>query len=559
MKAQFVLGFFVTAALFGCNEQSEQTLASSITSVPEAQTALYPEGHIPATAYLQHDEVYNPESVIPPQCYTKTDGVNNPCFACHQSYPRSAGRSNMMSDADLQGDYQFSDEGMTNSWKNLFIDRSKMIQSISDAEMQAYIREDNYTPLLAKLEKHKQWKGNYVALNGLAFPQTAFDENGLAKDGSHWVSYNYKPFPSTFWPTNGSTDDSMIRLPKAFREHAGKYSFDVYFANLALVEMAIKDVSRISVPAISEVIIGRDLNANGELETAVSEIVRQNTYVGDANNIELKHMLYPQETEFLHTVRYIGVDENGDIYNAPRLKELRYMKKHQDTSLATLRVSYMQEYKEKDAETLPKTVYLGERGIDNGFGWTINGYIEDAQGELRQQEHQELAFCNGCHKTVGSTIDQIFSFARKVEGEQGWGYINLREMRDVPNIVGEKGEFLTYFERVGGGDEFRQNQEMLDKWFNHDGSVNVEKVAQAETVYDLIAPSARRALDLNKAYWTIVKEQSFIFGRDATISKAKNVLSKIDDSQAPLKENHRYKWDLRLNWHDKPQQRAGSR
>ena len=27
------------------------------------------------------------------------------------------------------------------------------------------------------------------------------------------------------------------------------------------------------------------------------------------------------------------------------------------------------------------------------------------------------------------------------------------------------GEFLTYLERVGGGDEFRQNEEMIERWF----------------------------------------------------------------------------------------------
>ena len=459
----------------------------------------------------------------------------------------------MMSDGDLQGDYQFSEVGMTNSWKNLFTDRSAIIADISDAEVHAYINQDNYTPFVNKRQQDLNGIGASVTLEGLAYPDTAFDHYGLAKDGSHWVSYNYKPFPSTFWPTNGSTADAMIRLPRAFREQQGKYLFDVYLANLALVEMTIKDLSEVSVPVLSEIKIGRDLNGNGQIESKIKHIVRQNYYVGDAQNTPLKHMLYPRETEFLHTVRYLGVDDNGDIYPAPRLKELRYMKKHQDTTPETLRVAYMQEAKEKEFENLPQTIYLGNRGIDNGFGWTINGYIEDEKGELRQQVHQELAFCNGCHKTVGSTIDQTFSFARKVEGEGGWGYIDLRAMSDVPNVAiagfaSEKGEFLTYFERVGGGDEFRQNQEMLHKWFNPDGSVNADKVAQAKTLYDLIMPSPERAMALNKAYWSIVQEQSFIFGRDATIFAATNVLAEVDDSQAPLQAQHRFKWDLRLNW-----------
>ena len=201
-----------------------------------------------------------------------------------------------------------------------------------------------------------------------------------------------------------------------------------------------------------------------------------------------------------------------------------------------------------------------KKGIDNGFGWTINGFIENEQGELRAQHDQELAFCNGCHKTVGSTFDQTFSFARKVPGQAGWGYIDLREIEDVPNINEEKGEFLTYMERVGGGDEFRQNGEMLAKWFDEKGMVKVEEVQRAKSVYDIITPSPERAYALNKAYLTIVKEQSYLFGRDATLTKATNVLSTIDAEQPPLKPEHRFKWDMRLNWQqEKPSAIAEAR
>ncbi|MGO2010831.1 MAG: hypothetical protein ACTH3F_03120, partial [Pseudoalteromonas sp.] len=250
--------------------------------------------------------------------------------------------------------------------------------------------------------------------------------------------------------------------------------------------------------------------------------------------------------------RYIGVDENGQIYNAPRMKEVRYMKKHSFKSKQLLASSYYKEAKEKHFENLPQTRYLGEQGINNMFGWTINGYIENEEGELRPQHEQELAFCNGCHKTVGSTYDQSFSFPRKVEGRDGWGYINLKAMTDVPNKGEQQGEFLTYFQRVGGGDEFRQNQEMLMRWFNQDGSVNKAKVQQAKNLYELITPSKQRALKLNKAYLTIVKEQSYLFGRDATINKATNVLETVDESQAPLESDNRYVWDMQLDWHKSP-------
>ncbi|PCK31168.1 hypothetical protein [Pseudoalteromonas piscicida] len=536
-----------SVALLGCNDEPATGLTNTAFIATAQAAAPYKRGDdIPATAFMLHDEVYNPESVIPPQCYTKTDGVNNPCYACHQSYDEKS-RPNIMRDANLQGAYEFSDLGFKNHWKNLFKDRSELIKDISDQDITNWVNQDNYTPFIEKLKNNPDWKGEITPIENLAYPEKAFNELGIANDGSGWVAFNYKPFPSTFWPTNGSTGDVMIRLADNFREKGDTYNQDVYLANLSLVEMAVKGLDEISTPIISEPRVGVDLNGDGKL-TNITNIKRKVHYVGDANKVELAHQLYPEDTEFLHTVRYIGVDENGQVFNAPRMKEVRYMKKHNFKSKQSLGAAYYREAKEKSFENYPQTLYLGDQGINNNFGWTINGYIEDKSGELRPQHKQELAFCNGCHKTIGATYDQTFSFARKVEGELGWGYINLKEMQDVPNKGEIQGEFLTYMMRVGGGDEFRQNQEMLMRWFNKDGTVNTEKVKSAENLYELITPSKSRALALNKAYLTIVKEQSYLFGRDATIVKARNVLEQVDDSQQPLEPQHRYVWDMQLDW-----------
>jgi len=533
--------FCLIAVISACDYMEDAdsiNISESVAAQPD-----YPYGqgdNIPALAYIAHNEVYNPESVIPPQCYTKTEGTNNPCYACHQSYDGNEKRPNQMGDGTLQGNYEFSDVGLTNSWKNLFIDRSQLIATISDEDIARYVSQDNYSRANALPDAMK--------VKGLALAEKAFDGQGMANDGSGWVAYNYKPFPSTFWPTNGSTGDAMIRLPLAFRQVNGKDNHTLYMANLTLVEMAIKDVKSLPVDGLDETLLGVDLNGDNTLTSSVSVMKKQSHYLGDASGVPLAKMLYPEGTEFLHTVRYIGVDEEGNIFNASRMKEVRYMKKHQFRSRESLASAYYAEAKDKHFEKLPQTRYLGERGIDNGFGWTINGYIENERGELRAQHDQELAFCNGCHKTVGSTFDQTFSFARKVPGSEGWGYINLREIEDVPNINEEEGEFLTYMRRVGGGDEFRQNAEMLAKWFTEDGVLDEQKVASAKTVYDMITPSPHRAMSLNKAYLTIVKEQSFLFGRDATITEAKNVLSHIDRAQPPLKPEKRFKWDMRLDW-----------
>lgn len=548
MKIQSKILPLLTASLlpvlFACSPvaQVEAVLANDANTYP------YSEGDdIPALAYIEHNEVYNPESVIPPQCYTKTQGENNPCYACHQSYDRSEKRPNQMGDGTLQGNYEFSDVGLTNSWKNLFIDRRKLIADIADDAILDYITQDNYTSAI----EGDSTIPRYMHIENLSAGANAFDADGIAKDNSRWVSYNYKPFPSTFWPTNGSTGDAMIRLPNAFWQHKGQYSRDVYLANLTLVEMALKEVNTLPVSGINEKALGVDINGDNELSDRVTTMVRQPYYIGDAADVELAHMLFPEGTEFLHTVRYIGVNENGDIYNAQRMKEVRYMQKHRFRSRESLASAYYAEAKDKHFENLPQTRYLGDKGIENGFGWTINGFIENEQGELRAQHDQELAFCNGCHKTVGSTFDQTFSFARKVPGSQGWGYINLHAIKDVPNINEEQGEFLTYMQRVGGGDEFRQNGEMLAKWFADNGMVNAEKVRKAASVYELITPSPERALALNKAYLTIVQEQSYLFGRDATLTEATNVLSHIDVAQPPLKPEHRFEWDMRLNWEAK--------
>jgi hypothetical protein len=542
------------AFIFLCVRDSPINLAEAV-SITKNVIKPYPTSYpyqkgavIPATAYIEYNEVYNHESVIPPQCYTKTDGEHNPCYTCHQTYRIDKDRSNKMNDGVLQGQYAFSDLGVMNHWKNLFVDRRPLIKHISNEQISVYIAEDNYKNLITKQTADTSWQGEITPLKNLAHPDIAFDKHGVAKDNSHWIAFTYKPFPSTFWPTNGSTSDAMIRLPKAFREIKGQYNQDVYFTNLALLEITMTENETISLPAISEKNITIDINKDGRLSDHVTEINRQSHYVGDAKNIALQHTLYPEGTEFLHTVRYIGVDKEGGIYNAPRMKELRYMKKHRFKTPQNLASGYYIEQKEKNSENLPQVQQLGDSGINNNFGWILNGYIEDEQGELRHQNTQELAFCSGCHKTIGSTLDQTFSFPRKVSGAKGWGYQNLAIQHDAPNKGEKQGEFLTYFQRVGGGDEFRQNTEMLSRWFDVNGNVNKKKVASVKSIYDLIMPSPKRAMQLNKAYYTIVKEQSYIFGRDAMLSEATNVLKNIDEDIAPLAVENRYQWDIRLDW-----------
>ena len=120
-------------------------------------------------------------------------------------------------------------------------------------------------------------------------------------------------------------------------------------------------------------------------------------------------------------------------------------------------------------------------------------------------------------------------------------------MEDAPAKLGTDPEILEYFRAVGGGDEFRQNREVLARWFNEDGSVKEDEVRAAD-VYTLISPSRERALALNKAYMTIVEDQDFHQGRDANLAPAVNVYRSVDETSPVLPGEKTRQYDMRLNW-----------
>lgn len=489
--------------------------------------------------------VYNREAVIPPQCYTRTDGRFNPCYTCHQN--AIAGRENTMNDAELQIAYSFSDVGMTNHWRNLFEDRTERVAAIGDDEILEWIGTDNYSELAPRLVA-AGFRGYVPDLANLEQGAAAFDEQGFAKDGSGWMAFKYKPLPSTFWPTNGSTDDVMIRLPEVYRATAdGAPSRDVYAANLAILEATIKGQGSITTPPLDERVVGEDLDGDGTLGTA-TRIARVEHFVGAARQHLRYTYLYPLGTEFLHTVRYVGVDAAGNVGPSRRMKELRYMRKIYLAPKHQLAELYLEEGYQKEAGYLPGFVNRGDQGLDNEMGWTVQGFIEDRNGRLRASTYEENLFCMGCHSSIGSTIDKTFAFPRKPDGAAGWGYLDLRGMPDAPSAGETRGEIVTYLERVGGGSEFRNNDEMLERWFTPDGRVDAAKVA-GKDVYELITPSRERALALNKAYRTIVADQDFIYGRDAVVVPPANVYERVDNATAPtLPAEFFYPWDLKLDW-----------
>lgn len=479
---------------------------------------------------------------VPPQCYTKTQDasgkVHNPCFTCHVDTPPP----NYIHDGELQLTYSFAPPAQQNRWTNLFVDRTAAVAAISDAQIMGYVQHDNYPGLRARLaalppawdrDHDGRWSGVVpdVAFN---FDADGFDHapNG---DLTGWRAYSFFPLPGGFWPTNGSFGDAMIRLPNAFRQDpAGNFSRDAYLANLAILESLIarRDVP---TPELDEKALDVDLDNDGKLGRA--RLVRYHwqpggggmTYAGKAKSLQgqLAAGLFPQGTELMHSLRYLNV-QGGHVQPAPRMKELRYMRKTKWLSFGHLETEADREAREKLDSPSRRRIMLGdaEHGISNAAGWRLQGFIEDSQGELRPQTLEEHAFCIGCHSGIGATDDSVFSFGRKLGGEQpnrGWGVSDLQGVGEQKRADGE-GEYSHYLAQNGAGDELRANSELLAKFFDEAGKLRPDMAARLRSdVSILLLPSAGRALLLDKAYRTIVLEQSFDKGRDATVEPAQNV------------------------------------
>ena len=500
-------------------------------------------------------KVANREATVSPQCYTKTDGVANPCWTCH-----TVGQSpNHMDDWHLQREYAFSDFALVNRWTNLFADRGEKLARISDAEVLVYVRQDNYTPFVAKLNQLRD-SGEFAGyVPDLDF-ERGFDSEGFARDGSSWRAIRYKPFPGTYWPTNGSTDDVMIRLPARFRENeAGRPSRAIYKINLAILEATIaspprkseSDVDR-EIEPIDEKLAGFDVDGDGEIAGIAKRIAKlPEHYVGGAAKERVARLMFPLHTEFLHTVRY--VDPDSATLMAKRMKEVRYSRKVLFLDKWARLHAFEREIEDKERGRLPVFAGAPWVGPQNEFGWQLQGFIEDAKGRLRLQTEEEHLTCMGCHGALGVTVDNTFTLARKVPGAAGWRHQDIRGIQDVPQSGHSKPEILTWFERVGGGDEFRTNREVIDRFFPK-GKLDTGAVRRAAKGGDkdisyLIAPSRGRAILLDKIYMSIVRDQSFHLGRDALIGPVTNVLKKVENESTDLGRSGKVFSDGRL-WLD---------
>ncbi len=551
MKPMVMVLFFL-ALLAGCGGSSSSPSATAGASMNLLSKTMVNEG-----AY------------IPSMCWTKTEDetgkLHNPCYTCHTE----PGEPNYTDDSELQQRLSFPASHRKNPWANLFTSRADNVAAIRDDTILGYVRQDNYrnvqgeilpSGILKRVPKGWDFNGNGIWDGYVPDCHFTFDDEGFDRDTdgdvTGWRAFAYYPFPGTFWPTNGSADDVLIRLGDAFRKNAaGELDLEAYKVNLAVVEALIKRED-VAIPPVDEAKYGVDLDKNGALGTA-SRIKydwaplqgREMAFVGmarqhqQAGTVHLAAGLFPEGTEFLHSVRYIDVTDGGGIRLAARMKELRYAKKLAWRTYSELQAVAHEAEKEKHDFPDRLEEFFGdvERGVSNGQGWVYQGFIEDAGGDLRPQTYEETVYCMGCHGGLGVTTDGTFAFRRKLDADAcrgGWHHWSQKDLAGVkePKVnvegAGTQYEYSFYLMYNKAGDELRGNDEVLARFFNADNTVKADMLKRLhDDVTVLIHPSRDRALMLDKAYKVIVEEQSFRYGRDPVVVPAQNVEKETADGQ----------------------------
>jgi hypothetical protein len=548
----------LTLAVVGCG----RTTASKPTADAAASSSIDTGGAGAAapTGLMHVRRLRNTIAYIPPQCFTNTRSEGgkpkNPCYACHT---RSEA-PNFVNDEDLQVNLKLPVPGAKNPWTNLLSAPVAHAPVMSDEAVLQYVRQSNYfdsdgqIALARALERPSAaWDGNGNGRWDGFVPDVEFqfDDHGFdhRSDGTEtgWRAFAYYPFVGTFFPTNGSADDVLIRLDRALREDdAGRLDATIYATNLAIVE-ALVSRSDVAIEAADETSLGVDLDLDGRLGRATrvafddAKDGRGGTrmgYVGRARALQkggqfpIAPGLFPLHTEFFHSVRYLDVGPDGVVTMAPRMKEVRYARKAVWLTYDAVKAHV--EFEAKATATNPERTHgvewFREAGVGNGLGWYFQGFIEAQDGSLRPQSLEESAFCEGCHGGVGATVDGIFSFARKMRAgpAAGWFHWSQHDLRGIPEPKRLDGQFeyTLYLREAGAGDELRSNGEVLTRFFDDKGELRPgELKALHSDIARLLLPTAARALDLDRAYHAIVLEQSFDRGRDAVLAESANVLS----------------------------------
>lgn len=404
--------------------------AISLKAIHEGRA---PEDFQPRTG-AAYTPSFNEEPSIPAQCWIETGyGTQNACLYCHTNYLASIEHGNAYPLAEDQVLYSFPTPDLNKVlWRNTIFPEEIVARlekagiTLPDLEDVAYVRQDNWTPLYARVraDSDGRWVNRaaeefvlFPALNPKhLFPETPPDPTAGGKHGyvdgegfvrdeqaryTGWRAVNFFPY-GIFTPLNGSVSGIYLRLSEAFMQKGGAFDLKTYQQNLDLLERSIKN---------------RD--------------VQERHYYGDAATIPVEQGFFPVGTEFAHPLHYVDLNADGQTgeavdgvadpgapaYEFPgtrakRIKEMRYMYKWKSVGIGDI-----------DDSAHYDGVVIGNEGqgwIDNNVGWVLAGYIEDRQGQLRPQTTEEMMQCLGCHGMVGNTIDSVWSLPRKLPGDLGW-------------------------------------------------------------------------------------------------------------------------------------------
>ena len=476
----------MSAAGVGCSDsQGQSPVQSAALTVPVVS---YPQGDFRSPITFS-----NPYAHIPAQCHIETSrGTQNACLFCHTNGVYQLGLGNNFPQAgaeprlgNLQLEYSFTPinpftaSPSRNPWENT-LTPEKLREAVAALgidpaawAIDTWIREDNWRAAFQQRPGDlRNWDGGsdgpfrlFPGLDPADLPADAdgFVRSSTARNGffpdtdgrwmTGWRAVNFMPY-GIFTPMTGSVSGIYLRLPKPFMQREdGHFDRAVYVANLDRLERAIQDRLR---------------PEDGEF------------YQGAAGNVALERGQYPVGTEIAHPLHYVDVAADGRNLavspwpgtRARRVKEIRYMYKWKPFYPSQFRPGVKEE-------GAPVYGNDAQGWVDNGVGWYLAGYIEDASGALRPQNREELAQCIGCHSGVsttefpmftsgvGNTVDATWSLPRKWPGELGWremDYLRYLAQTDAPpdatpgvaqsgdplNRGLEKGEFRHFLDNVVG-------------------------------------------------------------------------------------------------------------
>ncbi|MEW6512640.1 MAG: hypothetical protein AB1443_01420 [Pseudomonadota bacterium] len=564
------------SAISAACRRSSKTLYLLLWAIAQSAQVAWADGYPVSLRGEVFDRAQfpNPHAHIPAQCYVETSGgTQNACLFCHTDglWQRRLGNNNPQAGANpnvgnLQTEYAFGSFNLPftpnasiNPWTNtlrpetLHVELKQLSVDPQRWDMAAWIREDNWRAAFAKRPKKiAEWDTGiehpfrlFPALNPADLP--AQDDGfvrartrGLWHDGqgwnTGWRAINFMPY-GIFTPHAGSVSGIYIRLPAIFMKDArGRFDLVTYAANLDLLARNIQDRVRSDDPP---------------------------HYLGAAREVERLRGRYPLGTEFAHPLHYVDVAKDG--VRATRVKEIRWMMKRQPWHPGEFNLGLKEE-------SAPVVAHSTQGWIENGTGWLLAGWIEDAEGALRPQTPSELVQCVGCHSGnirqseqgryptftsgTGNTIDSTWALSRQFAGAAGWremDYLGYRaatktlSMPEPKNRRHGKGEFAIFLDHVVGASLYGDMPASMEQFFAREipgwpalepaiAAGHVENLLAAQQsrqrlmraftargghldrqgriLHDLLVPPEADALESARRYRMVVTTQRYDFGKD---------------------------------------------